>query len=183
MENGSLDGLIVAGMDPSAGRNCGMAVISLEEDSPVLIAKYTKVFPEGQNDLEYLQDVYDEFQKLIDEHSPSMLAVERSMGGGLAFVRNVLSETVGVVKLCCHRNGVEVYEVSPSHLKKEIAGHGKATKASIMNNVRAAFDLPRKGCGTDHELDAAGMALCRLVDMGWKGYEVSIPYKPRRRKK
>ena len=69
------------------------------------------------------------------------------------------------------------------HLKKEITGHGRGTKTSIKNNVLATFDLSKKDAGSEHELDAAAMALCWLIDMGWKGYEVAVPYKPRRRKK
>lgn len=173
--------MVIAGMDPSAGRNCGLAIVKLEKNLPVLLAKYTKVFPKDQSDLEYLQNLYGEFESFIHEHSPPVLAVERSMGGGLAFVRNRLSESVGVVKLCCFRNGVKVSEVSPMHLKKEITGHGRGTKTAIKNNVLATFGLSKKDAGSEHELDAAAIALCWLIDMGWKGYEVAVPYKPRRR--
>jgi crossover junction endodeoxyribonuclease RuvC len=169
------DGLIVAGIDPSSYRNCGWAVVGLEDDKPVLLAKYTQIFEGGPEDLGRFDLVYEEFQSIVDAHGPTVLALERSMGGGMKFVRNNLSETVGVVKLCCYRNNVEVVEISPAHMKKVIAGHGRAKKKHIKANVKAAFGLGR-GAGSEHELDAAGMALCHLIDLGWQGYKVEVPY-------
>jgi Holliday junction resolvasome RuvABC endonuclease subunit len=169
------DGFVVLGLDPSAGKNSGWAVVKLDGDVAVLLHRSCHRSAREQNDIASLGDCYDICQGLIDEFGASALAVERSAGGGMKFVRDKLSESVGVVKLCCHRNGVAVHEISPAHLKKEVCGHGRAGKPSIKANVRATFGLgPRTG--SEHELDAAAMALCLLVDLGWKGYEVKAPY-------
>jgi hypothetical protein len=87
-----------------------------------------------------------------------------------------VSETVGVAKLCCHDNGVKIYETSPGHLKKIIAGHGSAKKKWIKANIVATFNLGKSGA--EHECDAAACALSLLVDLGWNGYVVKVPYVP-----
>lgn len=170
-----VNGVVVAGIDPSSYRNCGWAVVKLENNSPVLLAKYTQVFEGGPDDLGRYDLIYNEFQTIVDAHAPVALALERSMGGGMKFVRNNLSETAGVVKLCCVRNKVEVHEISPAHMKKIIAGHGRAKKKHIKGNVKAAFGLGARA-GSEHELDAAAMALCHIIDLGWQGYKVQMPY-------
>lgn len=118
---------------------------------------------------------------MVKSHSIKILCVERSMGFGMAFVRNNLSETVGVVKLACHDMGVLVVELSPAHLKKIIAGHGKAKKTHIKKNVVAAFNL--KTAGAEHECDAVALALTCYIDLGWKGYKINVPFSKVKAKK
>jgi crossover junction endodeoxyribonuclease RuvC len=168
------EGKVIIGLDPSSYRNCGWAVLKVTNNKLVLLKKFTQTITRDQNDIGRLKDIYDQTQALIDEFKPDGLVVERSMGGGLQFVRNNLSETVGVVKLCCYINNVKVYEVSPAHIKKIIAGHGRAKKPHIKANIVAAFGLTK--AGPEHECDAAAFAISHLVDMGWQGYEVKVPY-------
>lgn len=169
-----VEGMVVIGLDPSSYRNCGWCVLKVENGKLVLLKKFTLVLTRDQDDIGRLKDIYDQTKALIDEFKPISLIVERSMGGGLQFVRNNLSETVGVVKLCCYCNNVKVYEVSPAHIKKIIAGHGRAKKQHIKANIVATFGL--KKAGPEHECDAAAFAVSHLVDMGWQGYEVKLPY-------
>jgi crossover junction endodeoxyribonuclease RuvC len=168
------DGMVVLGFDPPSSRNAGWGCVKLENDKTTLLTKFTQVIQREPDDLGRMRDIYDQTKKNIEEFKPKILCIERSLGGGLQFVRGNLSEGVGVVKMCCYDMGVEVYEVSPGHLKKEIAGFGKAKKKHIINNVAAWFDLKKKGI--EHECDAVAFALCCLIDIGWKGYQVKVPY-------
>ena len=167
------DGMVVVGQDPASVRNCGWAVLIYAGGAIDLIEKYTQILDPEQGDLIRLKDIYSGLQKIIDRYNPHVLCLERSMGGGLSFVRNNLSENVGVCKLCCFNNGVAVHEISPSHLKKVITGSGKAKKKHIKANVKATFGL--KTMGSEHECDAVAFAICYLVDIGWDGYEVKVP--------
>ena len=170
------DGLVVVGMDPSSYRNCGWAVISYSAGAATLLEKFTQVFEGDEKNVARYRAVYDKLAEVVKKHGAEVLCLERSMGGGLAFVRNNLSETVGVAKLCCHDNGVKIYETSPGHLKKVIAGHGSAKKKWIKANIVATFNLGKSGA--EHECDAAACALSLLVDLGWNGYVVKVPYAP-----
>jgi crossover junction endodeoxyribonuclease RuvC len=183
MENASIllgislhDDLVVVGMDPSSFRNCGWAVVSYKSNSVALLDKFTQVFPGEESDISRYRAVYDKLAEIIKKYNPSVLCLERSMGGGLAFVRNNLSETVGVAKLCCHDNNVKIFETSPSHLKKIVAGHGSAKKKAIKANIVATFGLGKSGA--EHECDAASCALSLIVDLGWNGYVVKVPHVP-----
>jgi len=169
-----LKDICVVGLDPASYRNNGWAILGLKDGVLELRKKYTQKMTRPQEDIGRLKDIYDETQAIIKEFSPDAMVVERSMGGGLQFVRNNLSEAVGVVKLVCFMNSVEVYEVSPAHVKKIIAGHGRAKKKHIKANVVATFALAK--AGAEHECDAAAFGLCHLVDMGWQGYVVKVPY-------
>jgi crossover junction endodeoxyribonuclease RuvC len=169
-----LEGFVIVGLDPASYRNCGWGVLKIEGGAAKLLEKFTQVLTRPQEDYGRLKDIYDKAQEILDKHKPKALVVERSMGGGLSFVRDNLSETVGVVKLCCFLNGVKVYEVSPAHVKKVIAGHGRAKKPHIKANVVATFGLAKPG--PEHECDAVAFALSQLVDLGWKGYMVKVPY-------
>ena len=160
-------------MDPAASRNCGWCVVEYKGGNPVLLAKFTQVI-EHDDSGGRLEDVYQQVQVLIDTYKPSVLCMERQMGGGLAFVRSNLNEVVGVTKLCCHRNSVKVREQSPGHMKALIAGYGKAEKNYIKKNIVAAFGLDKPG--PEHECDAVTCALCCLIDGGWTGYEIKVPH-------
>lgn len=171
------DGLTVCGMDPSSFRNCGWGITRLEGGKLKLLEKFTQVIkaPEGNpwENIGRFREIYNEFERISTLHRVRVLCVERSMGMGLAFVRNNLSETVGVVKLCCYDNNILVHECSPSHLKKVVTGHGKAKKKHIKANVVATFGL--KKAGEEHECDAVALTMSYFVDCGWKDYVIKAP--------
>ena len=170
---------VVIGMDPAASRNCGWAVVRLKDGVPELLEKGTQTIERPPEDMGRLDDIYQRLDGLITKHAPLdrkslVLCTERQAGGGLIFVRGNLNEVVGVAKLCCYRRGVSVVEESPAHLKKIIAGHGRAKKKDIKANIVASFGLVK--AGPEHECDAAACALCCLVDLGWSGYQVKVPF-------
>lgn len=168
-------GLTVMGMDPSSYRNCGWAVIRLNaKDELDVLLKETQKLTRDQNDYLRYDDVYKRFNHIVAEFKPHVLCLERSMGGGMIFVRQNLSETVGVVKMAAATSGVKLHEVSPGTLKKLIAGHGHAKKKDIMANITAHFGLTK--AGPEHECDAVSCAMTYLIDLGWKGYSIKVPF-------
>lgn len=175
------DGMCVIGMDPSSYKNCGWAVLQYMDGKVLLIDKFTQVFefaPEIEdpwNSIKRFRETYDLLERTIKKYNAQFLCLERSIGGGLSFVRGNLSETVGIAKLCCYDNNCEIFETSPSHLKKQITGSGKAKKKHIKANVLGFFNL--KSTGTEHECDAACCALSYFIDAGWLGYKITLEIK------
>lgn len=170
-----MENLTILGIDPPVSKNCGLAVVKLENDKALLLEKFTKVLDNKDKDNgPSLEAIYDKVEQLISFYAPKIVCMERQLGGGFQFGRAKLNEFVGVIRLCCYRLGVKVVEVSPAHLKMVIAGHGKAPKEKIMANVVSQFGLAE--AGAEHECDAAAFALTYLIDNGWKGYEVKVPY-------
>jgi len=163
----------IIGMDPPAGKNCGWAVVRFKDNKPHLIRKFTQVLDKACGDTG-LEDIYQQLDRMINEEGVTVLCMERQMGGGLQFTRAKLNEFVGVTKLCCHRHGIKVVEVSPNHLKLVFAGHGSAPKQKIMSNVVKTFGLASPG--PEHECDAVALAVSYLIDNGWQGYTIQDPY-------
>lgn len=173
-----MDKLTVIGIDPPVSKNCGWSVLSLENNKVTLSEKFTQVLDHPKDTLtgldQGLEDVYQMMYHLILAHQAKIVCMERQLGGGFQFGRAKLNEFVGVIKLCCLRNHVKVVEVSPAHLKMVIAGHGKAPKEYIMENIVKTFNLSE--AGAEHECDAAAFALTYFLDNGWTGYQIAKPF-------
>lgn len=165
--------MIVIGVDPPVSVNCGWAVVSLKDDKPELLEKFTQVLDPTNKDAN-LEAIYTRFSGLLNQYNSKILCMERQMGTGFAFGRAKLNEFVGVLKLCAFRAGVKVIEVSPAHLKMIIAGHGKAPKDYIMDNIVSTFGLTESG--PEHECDATAFAMTYFIDNGWTGYQIAKPY-------
>lgn len=168
------ENVIIIGMDPPVSKNCGWAVVKLEGGKLSLVRKFTQVIACKQGDPVGLEEVYHTLESLIKAYGATVLCMERQMGGGVQFARAKLNEFVGVAKLCCHRHGLEIVEMSPGHLKLIIASHGHAPKEKIMSNVVKTFGLTDPG--PEHECDAAALGIGYLIDKGWQGYVVNDPY-------
>lgn len=157
--------LVILGIDPASIRNMGAAILSVDLESRTFDVPWhsTVILPDFQTDGGRLSHIYDEFQKIVDKYKPSVLSIEFSRGFGKSFVRQNLQESVGVIKMCCNKNGIEVYEPSPSHMKLVIAGSGKAKKTDMkiwVKNIAKDMDKPK----TEHEADAVASALTYLID-------------------
>jgi crossover junction endodeoxyribonuclease RuvC len=154
--------ITILGIDPASIRNLGLAVISLEDSKLSLIEHFTSVFPDFRTDGERLSYAYGQIQQIIDKFSPDVVSIELSMGFGKAFVRKNLQETVGIIKLCCHNNEIEIKEIAPKHIKLIIAGSGNAKKNDIKEWVKNIVNIQKQK--TEHEADATAVALTYLID-------------------
>lgn len=172
----------VFGVDPASIRNLGEAIIGFDSDAKELDIKLhtTEVFPDFPTDGKRLEYTYKIIQHIIDVYHPDVLAIELSMGFGKAFVRQNLQESVGVIKLCCSKNGVEVKEIAPTHIKLIIAGSGKAKKTDMKNWIKKIVSIEKPK--TEHEADAAASAVTYLVDQGLMD-RIHEPVKKQKKKK
>jgi crossover junction endodeoxyribonuclease RuvC len=157
--------LIVLGIDPASIRNMGAAIlkVDVEKRKFEVVWHSTVVLPDFETDGARLSHIYEEFQKILDEYNPSVMAIEMSRGFGKSFVRQNLQESVGVIKMCCHRGDVKVVEPAPNHIKLVIAGSGKAKKKDMkiwVKKIVPDMEKPK----TEHEADAVGSALTFLID-------------------
>ncbi len=163
----------VIGVDPPVSVNCGWSVVGLVNQKPILHEKFTQILDRKNGDRS-LDEVYNQTSKLLVLHSPIAICMERQLGGGFQFGRAKLNEFVGVIKLAAWKCNIPVVEVSPAHLKMIIAGHGKAPKEYIMENIAKTFGLDDPGA--EHECDAAAFGLTYFIDNGWTGYQIQKPF-------
>jgi len=162
--------VIAVGIDPPVSVNCGWSVVGLISGNPTLFEKYTQIIDAKKFGDKTLEDIFNETSRLLTKYKPIAICMERQLGGGFQFGRAKLNEFVGVIKLAAYKCNVPVVEISPAHLKMIIAGHGKAPKEYIMENVAKTFGLAETG--EEHECDAAAFGLTYFIDNGWTGYQI-----------
>lgn len=152
----------VLGIDPASVRNLGVALLTLEDGKPVVKFHTTIVLPDFETDGGRYKHIYEALEELLIKYKPSVVAMELSRGFGKSFVRQNLQESVGVMKLCCHHQGINVVEIAPKHIKLVVADSGKAKKTAMKKAVKSLVDMEKPK--TEHEADAIAGVLTYFVD-------------------
>jgi crossover junction endodeoxyribonuclease RuvC len=153
--------MIVMGIDPGLAitgygvlEKNGNRVVSLAYDSIVTSAK-------NMTPAERLETIHRRIGELLDQYSPSHLAIEK-----LFFSRNVtsamgVSEVRGVIILAAQQRGIPVSEYTPTQVKLAITGSGKADKLQMQEMIRRLLglsEIPRP----DDVADGLSVALCHI---------------------
>jgi crossover junction endodeoxyribonuclease RuvC len=99
-----------------------------------------------------------EIERVIGEHQPEIMAIEK-----LFFAKNqktalAVSEARGVIMYAAKKLGLEIREFTPNEIKVAVTGYGKATKRDItfMLPKLIDVDVDKK---IDDELDAIAVGL------------------------
>ena len=83
-----------------------------------------------------------EFQKLLDEHKPTLAVIENYafavMRGGRVYS---IGELGGLIRLLLFENGIKYYEVSPPSVKKFLTGSGACEKSLILKEVYRRWNV------------------------------------------
>jgi crossover junction endodeoxyribonuclease RuvC len=108
-----------------------------------------------------LQDVHALLCRLIQEFSPTVMAVESVFAALNMRTALRLAEVRGVVLLAAAQHGVAVYSYSPREVKASVAGYGQADKRQMQSMVRALLSMSELPEPAD-AADALAVALCHL---------------------
>jgi len=105
-----------------------------------------------------LKRISDGLRKLIDTHSPEVMAVEE-----IFYSVNVkslvrLGQVKGVVLLAAADAGLRVHEYSPLEIKRGVVGFGRAEKIQVQQMVQQLLSLER--VPPEDAADALAVALC-----------------------
>jgi len=148
--------MILLALDPGTATT-GYAVAETRGDSLVPIVYGVIRTSSKLPHPERLKCIYDDLAKLIDEHHPEALVVER-----LFFCNNeqtalAVGRTLGVAMLIAAQRGIEVVEYTPLQVKSAVVGYGAADKRQVQYMVQRILKLaePPK---PDDAADA--LALC-----------------------
>jgi crossover junction endodeoxyribonuclease RuvC len=103
--------------------------------------------------------IYDFFYKLIKNHRPQKIAIEK-----IFFFKNQktvisVSEIRGVLLLLGSLLGVEIFEFTPLQVKQQISGYGKADKKQVQKMVQLVLGL-KEPPRPDDAADALALAIC-----------------------
>ncbi len=147
---------VVMGIDPGTLR-LGWAVLEVQGSQIKRRASGVLLPPARWERPRRLGVLLQGLTALLDEHQPSVVAVET------AFVRRdpraalALGEARGLPIALAAARGIEVVEVSPSEVKQRVVGSGRASKGQVQAMVRIQLAL-QSGLGED-ESDALAVAL------------------------
>jgi crossover junction endodeoxyribonuclease RuvC len=150
----------VLGVDPGTAA-VGMAVVQSAGRRPSVKWATTNRTPAGLSASDRLRRIHRAVREAIEEHQPSVMAVERLMWGRNTQSAMVVARATGVILLAAAEAGLEVEEYPPLQVKMSVAGVGDASKETIRRSLTRVFGMQ----GVPDEPDAAdavAVAVCHL---------------------
>lgn len=156
--------MIIVGIDPGTA-TCGYGVVRMEASRLIPISHGVFSTPPKMAMEMRLQKIYEEFQELLNHHSPHCIAVEK-----LFFNKNVttaitVAQARGVILLAAAIKGIPVVEYTPLEVKQAVVGYGKAEKKQVQYMVQRLLglkDIPKP----DDAADALAISICALHESG-----------------
>jgi crossover junction endodeoxyribonuclease RuvC len=134
----------VLGIDPGT-RVAGFGVLDLEDGKqPVLVAHGAIRLPPSPLAAR-LETLFRELRRIIAQHAPRVLAIERVFHGKSFESVLKVGEARGVAVLAAQMAGLVIREYTPAMIKKAATGNGNADKAqvqSMMGRILAMDDAP-----------------------------------------
>lgn len=150
--------MVILGIDPGFAI-VGFGVVKSEQGKQAMIQCGAITTPSGMPLPARLKLIADDMEELLTTFRPDAMAVEE-----LFFTNNVttgigVAQARGVILLAAERQGVPIFEYSPSEVKLAVAGYGKAEKKQVMDMVKRLLGL-KSVPKPDDAADAVAIALC-----------------------
>ncbi|MFL2942669.1 MAG: crossover junction endodeoxyribonuclease RuvC [Limisphaerales bacterium] len=147
---------ILLGVDPSL-RGTGYGVVKLGGEVPATLDQGTIKCPAKWSRSECLVAISRTLRETIDQHAPTVCAVE-----GLFFAQNVktaliMGEARGAAMAAVAESGLEIFEIAPRKVKQSIVGYGNAQKLAVAKMVQRMLAL--KELPAPDAADALALAL------------------------
>jgi len=160
----------VLGIDPGLTR-CGVGIVDVRSDRRAVLVEVTVIrTPPGMPIEERLLAVGDGIERLLDEHRPAAVAIER------VFAQHNLSTVMGVAQVsgvalhAAAKRGLPVALHTPSEVKAAVTGYGSADKKQVQAMVARILGLAEVPKPAD-AADALAIAICHA----WRGGPVPTP--------
>lgn len=151
----------VLGIDPGYGR-CGVAIVEKIGGREAYI--YSDCIETSSKDefVDRLAAVADGCARLIREHSPDHMAMER-----LYFTNNQktamqVAEVRGALLNTATLAGIPVFEYTPGQIKSASTGYGGADKAAVARMLHTLLKIDKK-IKHDDEYDAIAIGVTHLA--------------------
>jgi len=146
---------IIMGIDPSLA-NTGWGVVSLEANHLKFIACGSIASKENDISKKILY-IYSELTNVINEFKPYEAGVEETFVNVNPASSLKLGQARGAIFLTLAQAGVNMYEYSPTKVKKALTGVGRAEKDQVMHMVKLL--LPGSSVQNFDESDALAVAI------------------------
>ena len=149
----------IIGIDPGS-KVTGYGIVEQVNSRLCHVASGRVVSPARMIFHDRLKRIYLELKKVIEIHSPEVMAVE-----DLFLAHNIrsalkLGHARGVAILAGLNADLAVAEYSPLEVKKALVGYGRAQKAQVQEMVRVLLTLGE--LPESNTADALAVAICHL---------------------
>lgn len=150
--------MIILGIDPGFAI-VGFGILESEHSKQRLIQCGAITTQAGLPLPTRLRQIADDMETVIQRFHPDAMAVEE-----LFFNNNVttgigVAQARGVILLAAEREGVPIFEYTPSQVKLAVVGYGKAEKKQVMEMTKRILNL-KAVPKPDDAADAVAIALC-----------------------
>ncbi|MCQ3811173.1 MAG: crossover junction endodeoxyribonuclease RuvC [Acidimicrobiia bacterium] len=153
--------MLVMGIDPGLSR-CGYGVVRQKGRATEAVAagiiRTDKDDPVPQR----LYELQKELVDLMDTYHPDAVAIEQVLFQVNVRTAMGVGQASGVAMAAGVGAGAEVFEYSPTQIKKAVTGWGGADKKQMGQMVQTLLGLPQPLKPVD-AADAIAVALCHLA--------------------
>ncbi len=111
-----------------------------------------------------LAELYRDLLGVLEEHRPSVVALERVFTNRNRMTAISVGRASGVAMLAAANMGVPVVEYSPNQVKLAVTGDGNASKRAVQTMVGRRLGLRMVAEPAD-AADAVAVALCHLQSL------------------
>ncbi|MCX6512940.1 MAG: crossover junction endodeoxyribonuclease RuvC [Actinobacteria bacterium] len=156
--------MFVLGIDPGLTR-CGYGLVGVDPDKPGrYLARSAGVIETNRasSTPERLAVLHAELVALVDELSPSAVAVERVFFQTNVRTAIAVAQAAGVALMVAVEADLEVVEYTANEVKLAVTGVGNASKADMQQMVATLTGLTGPLDPPD-VADAMGLAICHLL--------------------
>lgn len=151
----------VLAVDPGYDR-LGLAVMDKINGQEVLVYSCCVETNKKESIAKRLHQIGEAFEKLILEHKPDLVAIEKLFFNKNQKTAMAVAESRGVVTFLAIRNNCEVVEFGPGEIKVAVTGYGSSDKRAVMEMLkRLVPNLP--DTALDDEYDAIAVAVTALA--------------------
>lgn len=150
---------LILGIDPGS-RVTGYGVIRAVGDRQEYVASGCIRTAAKETLPEKLDVIFSGVTRLIDDHLPSELAVERIFMAKNAESALKLGHARGVAIVAAVNQGLPVYEYEARKVKQAVVGSGAASKTQVQHMIMALLEL--SGSPHPDAADALAVAVCHV---------------------
>ena len=148
----------ILGIDPGYAI-VGWGVVDYERGRFLPIDFGAVTTPAGMAFGQRLQLIYEGISRCIEQHRPTVLAIEKLYFQSNKTTAIEVAEARGVILLAAQQAGVSVFEYTPMQVKSAVTGYGQAEKPQVMEMTRRLLRL-KQTPKPDDTADALAIAIC-----------------------
>ena len=154
----------ILGIDPGYAI-VGWGVVDYERGRFLPIDFGAVTTPAGMPFGQRLQLIYEGIARCIEQHRPTVLAIEKLYFQTNKTTAIEVAQARGVILLAAQQAGLSVFEYTPMQVKSAVTGYGQAQKPQVMEMTKRLLRL-KQTPKPDDTADALAIAICHAQTGG-----------------